>query len=129
MVAGSATGATVGVVSGGAVVGATVVAGYYSANGQLYRFAAAALALPAVREKAASLVLAGGLIGAIAGPNLAARSRGLFEVPFAGAYIVLAGVAVVAMGEAAATVAAVEVVAAAAGEPAAGMAASAGRPT
>lgn len=80
------------------LVGATVVAGYYSANGQLYRFAAAELALPAVREKAVSLVLAGGLIGAIAGPNLAARSRGLFEVPFAGAYIVLAGVAVVAMG-------------------------------
>jgi MFS family permease len=80
------------------LVGATVVAGYYSANGQLYRFAAAELALPAVREKAVSLVLAGGLIGAIAGPNLAARARGLFEVPFAGAYIVLAGVAVVAMG-------------------------------
>jgi hypothetical protein len=50
------------------------------------------------REKAVSLVLAGGLIGAIAGPNLAARTRGLLEVPFAGAYIVLAGVAVVAMG-------------------------------
>jgi hypothetical protein len=33
------------------LVGATVVAGYYSANGQLYRFAAAELALPAVREK------------------------------------------------------------------------------
>lgn len=80
------------------LVGATVVAGYYSANGQLYRFAAAELALPAVREKAVSLVLAGGLIGAIAGPNLAARTRGLLDVPFAGAYIVLAGVAVVAMG-------------------------------
>lgn len=80
------------------LVGATVVAGYYSANGQLYRFAAAELALPAVREKAVSLVLAGGLIGAIAGPNLAARTRGLFEVPFAGAYIVLAAVALVAMG-------------------------------
>ena len=80
------------------LVGATVVAGYYSANGQLYRFAAAELALPAVREKAVSLVLAGGLIGAIAGPNLAARTRGLLEVPFAGAYIVLAAVAVVAMG-------------------------------
>ena len=80
------------------LVGATVVAGYYSANGQLYRFAAAELALPAVREKAVSLVLAGGLIGAIAGPNLAARTRTLFDVPFAGAYIVLAGVALVAMG-------------------------------
>ncbi len=79
------------------LVAATVVAGYYSANGQLYRFAAAELALPAFREKAVSLVLAGGLIGAVAGPNLAARTRTLLEVPFAGAYWVLAGVAVLAM--------------------------------
>jgi MFS family permease len=79
------------------LVGATVVAGYYSANGQLYRFAAAELALPTAREKAVSLVLAGGLIGAIAGPNLAARSRTLLDVPFAGAYVVLAIVAMLAM--------------------------------
>ncbi len=79
------------------LVGATVVAGYYSANGQLYRFAAAELALPAAREKAVSLVLAGGLIGAIAGPNLSARARTLLDVPFAGAYVVLAVVALVAM--------------------------------
>ncbi|NBX19892.1 MAG: MFS transporter [Betaproteobacteria bacterium] len=79
------------------LVAATVVAGYYSANGQLYRFAAAELALPAFREKAVSLVLAGGLIGAIAGPNLAARTRTLMEVPFMGAYLVLAGVGLLAM--------------------------------
>nr|WP_315464895.1 MFS transporter [uncultured Rhodoferax sp.] len=79
------------------LVAATVVAGYYSANGQLYRFAAAELARPAFREKAVSLVLAGGLIGAIAGPNLAARTRTLMEVPFTGAYLVLAGVALLAM--------------------------------
>jgi MFS family permease len=79
------------------LVGATVVAGYYSANGQLYRFAAAELALPSHREKAVSLVMAGGLIGAIAGPNLAARSRTLLEIPFAGAYVALAGVALLAM--------------------------------
>jgi hypothetical protein len=51
---------------------ATVIAGYYNANGQLYRFAAAELVAPAWREKAVSLVLAGGLLGAVAGPNLAA---------------------------------------------------------
>jgi predicted MFS family arabinose efflux permease len=79
------------------LVAATVVAGYYSANGQLYRFAAAELVPAPQREKAVSLVLAGGLLGAIAGPNLAARSRTLLEVPFAGAYVVLAGVAVLAM--------------------------------
>jgi MFS family permease len=79
------------------LVAATVIAGYYSANGQLYRFAAAELALPAFREKAVSLVLAGGLIGAVAGPNLAARTRNLLDVQFAGAYVVLAAVALVAM--------------------------------
>jgi predicted MFS family arabinose efflux permease len=79
------------------LIAATVVAGYYSANGQLYRFAAAELALPSFREKAVSLVLAGGLIGAVAGPNLAARSRTLLEIPFAGAYLVLAAIALVAM--------------------------------
>jgi MFS family permease len=79
------------------LVATTVVAGYYSANGQLYRFAAAELAPPSFREKAVSLVLAGGLIGAIAGPNLAARTRGLMEVPFAGAYLALVGVGILAM--------------------------------
>ena len=79
------------------LVAATVVAGYYSANGQLYRFAAAELVPAPQRERAVSMVLAGGLIGAIAGPNLAARSRTLLEVPFAGAYVVLAAVALLAM--------------------------------
>ena len=79
------------------LVAATVVAGYYNANAQLYRFAAAELALPAFREKAVSLVMAGGLIGAVAGPNLAVVTRSLTEVPFAGAYLALAGVALLAM--------------------------------
>ncbi|MGN8005495.1 MFS transporter [Acidovorax sp. 22279] len=76
---------------------ATVVAGYYSANGGLYRFAAAELAKPDYREKAVSLVLAGGLLGAVAGPNLASATRTLFPVPFAGAYIALMGVALLSM--------------------------------
>ncbi len=76
---------------------ATVVAGYYNANAQLYRFAAAELAQPAFKEKAISLVMAGGLLGAVLGPNLAERTRSLTEVPFAGAYLALAGVALLAM--------------------------------
>ncbi|MEC5212433.1 MFS family permease [Polaromonas sp. CG_9.5] len=79
------------------LVAATLVAGYYNANAQLYRFAAAELALPAFREKAISLVMAGGLIGAVAGPNLAAGTRSLTDVPFAGAYLALAGVALLAI--------------------------------
>ncbi len=72
---------------------ATVIAGYYNANAGLYRFAAAELTGKEGREKAVSWVMAGGLIGAIAGPNLAAHTRDLTEVPFAGAYLALAGVA------------------------------------
>ena len=79
------------------LVTATVVAGYYNANAQLYRFAAAELAPSAAREKAVSLVMAGGLIGAVIGPNLAAQTRGLTSVPFAGAYLSLAGVAILSM--------------------------------
>jgi len=79
------------------LVAATVAAGYYSANGQLYRFAAAELALPAFREKAVSLVLAGGLLGAVVGPNLANHTRGLTDAPFAGAYLALAVVALLSM--------------------------------
>ncbi|HJS02597.1 MAG TPA: MFS transporter [Variovorax sp.] len=77
---------------------ATVVAGYYNANAALYRFAAAELAAPAWREKAVSLVMAGGLIGAVAGPNLAALTRSWFAVPFAGVYLALGAVALLAMG-------------------------------
>ncbi len=79
------------------LVTATVIAGYYSANGQLYRFAAAELAAPDFREKAVSLVLAGGLAGAVLGPNLASRTRNLLDVPFAGAYLALAVVAALSM--------------------------------
>ena len=76
---------------------ATVVAGFYNANAGLYRFAAAELARPEWREKAVSLVMAGGLIGAVLGPNLAAQTRTLTSVPFAGAYLSLAVVALLAM--------------------------------
>ena len=78
------------------VVG-TVVAGYYSANGQLYRFAAAELVAADAREKAVSMVLAGGLIGAVIGPSLAIRTRTLLETPFMGAYLALALVSLLAM--------------------------------
>ncbi len=80
------------------LVTATVVAGYYSANGQLYRFAAAELCAPDYREKAVSWVMAGGLIGAIVGPNLAKYTKDGLGFPFAGAYVALAGIAVLSMG-------------------------------
>ncbi|MES2183042.1 MAG: MFS transporter [Pseudomonadota bacterium] len=76
---------------------ATILAGYYSANGSLYRFAAAELVGPSMKEKAISWVLAGGLIGAILGPNMAAATRDVLPQPFAGAYLALVGVALLSM--------------------------------
>ena len=75
----------------------TLVAGYYNANANLYRFAAAELAGNTAREKAVSWVMAGGLLGAVVGPNLAARTRNAFDVPYAGAYFALAVVALLGL--------------------------------
>ncbi len=79
------------------LVSATLVAGFYSANASLYRFAGPELAAPAFKERAISLVLAGGIIGAFIGPNLASATRTLLAVPFAGAYLVLVGVALLSL--------------------------------
>jgi MFS family permease len=71
------------------LVTGTFIAGYYSANGQLYRFAAAELTAADQRDKAVSWVLAGGILGAVVGPNLASWTRDLFSTAFLGAYLTL----------------------------------------
>ena len=76
------------------VVASTVVAGFYSANGSLYRFAGPELVAPAFKEKAISLVLAGGIVGAFTGPNLASATRDLLAQAYVGTYLALIGVAV-----------------------------------
>ena len=76
---------------------ATLVAGYYNANGSLYRFAAVELVRPEFKERAISWVLAGGIIGGVVGPNLAAASREALSQPFAGAYLALMAVALLSM--------------------------------
>jgi MFS family permease len=81
----------------GLLLVATVVAGFYAANAALYRFAGPELVAPAMKERAISFVLAGGIIGAFVGPKLASSSKELLAVPFAGAYVVLIGVAVLAL--------------------------------
>jgi len=73
----------------GLLVLGTFIAGYYSANGQLYRFAAAELTDASQRDKAVSWVLAGGILGAIIGPNLASWTKNLFDTAFLGAYLTL----------------------------------------
>ena len=79
------------------LVAATLVAGYYNANAGLYRFAATEIVSPPFQERAISWVLAGGILGAVAGPNLASAARDALPVPFAGAYAALIGVALLAL--------------------------------
>ena len=79
------------------IVGTTIVAGFYSANASLYRFAGPELVAPDFKEHAISLVLAGGIAGAFIGPNLAAATRSALPVTFAGSYVALIGVALLAL--------------------------------
>jgi len=76
---------------------ATLLAGYYNANAALYRFAATELVGPTMKEKAISWVLAGGIFGAVVGPNLAVAARDALPQPFAGAYLALVGIALLAL--------------------------------
>ena len=73
------------------LVASTLLAGYYNANAGLYRFAATEIVTPAFKERAISWVLAGGILGAVAGPNLASATRDALLVPFAGAYAARVG--------------------------------------
>ena len=79
------------------LVSATLLAGYYNANAGLYRFAATELAAPKFKERAISWVLAGGILGAVTGPNLASATRDALPVAFAGAYAALVGIALLAL--------------------------------
>ena len=79
------------------LVGGTLLAGYYNANAGLYRFAATELVTPPFKDKAISWVLAGGILGAVAGPNLARLTRNALPAEFAGAYAALAIVALASL--------------------------------
>lgn len=72
--------------------------GVYSGFGQYYRFAAVDGAGEAWRPKAISYVMAGGLLAALVGPELAKLTKDLFApVVFAGSFASLTIVAIVAL--------------------------------
>jgi predicted MFS family arabinose efflux permease len=78
----------------------TFVVGLYNAFAQYLRFAAADVAdayAPTLKERAISWVLAGGIAGGIVGPEMSKLTRGLFSAQFAGTYLSLALVAVIAL--------------------------------
>lgn len=66
--------------------------GVAMAFAQYYRFAAAEAAEPSFRSRAISLVIAGGVVSALVGPELAIWARDILSpVLFAGSYLVIAG--------------------------------------
>lgn len=68
-----------------------VLLGVYNAVTLYYRFAAADIATPSSRNQAVSMVLAGGVLAAVAGPQLATLSKDWFApIAFAGSYAALA---------------------------------------
>jgi len=74
----------------GGFAAAGALLGVYNSFAQYYRFAAAESAAAQFRSQAISLVLAGGVLAAVAGPNLARFTRELVDAaPFAGSYAAL----------------------------------------
>jgi hypothetical protein len=76
---------------------ATFICGFYSAFGASIRFAAADVAdayKPSFKAKAISLVLAGGILGGVVGPEVSKWSRTWLSTQFSGTYLTLAGFAI-----------------------------------
>jgi MFS family permease len=64
----------------------TLLLGIYNAFGQYYRFAAADAAIPAWKPRAISLVLAGGLLGGVIGPEVSKHTIDLAQPKFLVSY-------------------------------------------
>ena len=75
--------------------------GFFNGFGQFYRFAAADVATEAYRSRAISWVMAGGVVAAFLGPNLANwSSNWISDYPFAGSYaslILIYGLSIILM--------------------------------
>lgn len=75
----------------------TLVMGIYNASGQYYRFAAADAASSEFKSKAISLVMAGGLVGGILGPQTSKLTKDMLPAEFLGSYLALIGFCFVAL--------------------------------
>ncbi len=65
--------------------------GIYNGFAQYYRFAAADVAAPDFKSTAISLVLAGGLVGGLIGPETSKLTVDLFQAKYLGTYLSLMG--------------------------------------
>jgi len=76
------------------LVAAGFTQGMYNAFWQYFRFAAADAVDESYKSRAISYVMAGGIVAAVVGPELAKASVGLVaDVPYAGSYMAMAGLA------------------------------------
>ena len=78
-------------------VGTGLIGGYQGCA-QFYRFAAAEVSDAAFRPRAISYVLAGGIFAALAGPELGRLGGPLLEAEYAGSFLLLAAVSLLAAG-------------------------------
>ncbi len=76
---------------------AALVSGVYTGAGGYYRFAAADTVSADFRSKAISLVLAGGIVGGIFGPESSKITRDLLEVAFMGSFLSLVVLALISI--------------------------------
>ncbi len=67
----------------------TLLVGIYQAFAQYYRFAAAEVASASFKSQAISLVLAGGVVAAIAGPQIGVLAKDLAGAEFAGSFLAI----------------------------------------
>lgn len=74
----------------------TFLVGAYQAFAQFYRFAAGEVADDAFRPRAISLVLAGGIVAAFAGPMVGRLGADLFGPAYAGSFVLLSIVSMMA---------------------------------
>ena len=90
--------AAFGVYSGSLIVLSlgTLLVGSYHGFAQYYRFAAAEVADASFRPRAISLVLAGGIVAAIAGPELGKLGMPLIQPAYTGSFLILAASALLA---------------------------------
>jgi len=107
--AGFLLGATFGVIAGllaavaiwldnfALFVVANMLVGSYQAFAQYYRFAAAEAASANFRSRAISWVIAGGVVAAVAGPNLVRYTQNIGTVPSALTYLTMVALGVIAL--------------------------------
>jgi MFS family permease len=102
---GATLGCIAGVVAAAAVhihsfwlfLAASILVGAYSGFAGYYRFAAADIASDALRSRAISWVVAGGVVAAVAGTNIVRVTQGLTTPPFLASYIALTLLSIAAL--------------------------------